>query len=615
MKKILFYLIALLPLGIGAQNYTDFVGGGHSVGMTVTASHSTDESPAMNTLDGKGLDNPRFEAGRFLAQSTMGPTDDLIQQLLDSENDFEGWIDAQFNVPSTHTTPMMDSIWSDLVDFYVALGREEEDLFGPYSIHFDYAYWQNMMTNDDHLRYKIAEVLSQILVISEQSDIGGWGESMSGYYDMLLDNAFGNYRDILEEVTYSFQMGYYLSHFNNAKGNPDANTSPDENYAREIMQLFSIGLFELNQDGSLVLDGDGNSIPTYGQDEIQEFAKIFTGLGVGVLEYPDSWPYTPFFGLGTWAAKKDEPMVMYEDFHETSEKFLLNGLVIPANQTGDQDISDALDNLFNHPNVGPFIGTLMIKRLVKSNPTPAYVERVAMAFNDNGNGERGDMKAVIKAILLDEEARSGAAMFDPSAGRAKEPFSMYTAFARGIDLNSPSGRIIGHNVPITEVAGQGLMRSPTVFNFYLPNHQPVGPITDAGLTSPELKLHNTSSAVTWPNMIYAILFWESGPLYNWESFRDLDDLSTPDVCEGCVDFIDDIEIDFNQFMPYHENPEILVNEIDKVFTYGQLSEETRNIIVPILDDYTWPWNDDWREERVRAAIYFVLFSPDFNTMR
>ncbi len=610
MKTLLKAIYLLIPVGLWGQSYTDYLGAGHDEGVVVTASHSRANSPAENTLSGSGMNSKTFAAGRFLSHATLGPTPAMIDELVASENDYEGWIDTQFDLPYLEVQPIMNDIFAEVVAFKVTQGEDPDEIFGPWSKDFQYAWAQATFTDQNQLRHKVAHALSQILVVSSRSDIGDWGNGMSQYYDMLMEHSFGNYRDLLEDVTYSFQMGYYLSHLNNAKENEEANTSPDENYAREIMQLFSIGLYELNIDGTRVLDSSGNPIATYGQEDIQEFAKIFTGLGIGTLMYPDSWPYTPFFGLDIWAAKKDEPMVMYQDFHETSEKTLLGGEVIPANQTGEQDISDALDNLFQHPNVGPFISNLLIKRLVKSNPSPEYIERVATIFNDNGSGVRGDMMALIKAILLDPEARSGEAMLNQSASRAREPISKYLSFVRAMPLVAFENRYWGHTFDFENVAGQGIMSSPTVFNYYPPNFEPIGEYSELELTAPELKLHNTSSAINYINYIYSICFWNESQeypglhpiLYHWENPPPLSPFPFT-------------HFDQSYFVQFADDPEILINELDKRLTYGQLSDETRDIIIPALNDLYDEGSEWWKILRVRNALYYMLISPDYSIMR
>ncbi len=600
MKTLVKIFCILLPFGLMGQSYTDYLGAGHDVGVTITSSSSNTKSPAENTLSGSGMDSRYFAASRFLQHATMGPSEPMIEELLETDNDFDSWLENEFTKPISYLQPEMEVIWDEIVAYYVGQGADPDELFGPYRLHFDYAYWETIMTNDDFLRHKIAHSLSQILVVSSNSDLGDWGDAMTGYYDILLDHSFGNYRDLLEEVTLSIQMGYYLSHLNNAKENPEANTSPDENYAREIMQLFTIGLYELNTDGTRILDGNGDAIPTYDQNDIQEFAKVFTGLGIGELIDPNNWPYDPFFGLDAWAAVKDAPMIMYEDFHETVEKQLLNGEVLPANQLGMTDINMAIDNLFNHPNVGPFLGKLLIKRLVKSNPSPEYVGRVTGAFNDNGSGVRGDMKAVIKAILLDEEARSGEAMLAQNAGRAKEPMLKISSYARIMPLEVPNGRYWSQGYGFYNNTGQHVLSAPTVFNFYLPDFQPIGDIAAQDMTAPEFKLHNTSKAISSINM-----YWGLANYWGWDIFNNWED-------EGLWS---SVHLDWEDFLPLADDPELLVNKLDKLLTFGQLSDQTRDNILPVLNATYWPWNDNWREERIKAAIYYILVSPDFNVMK
>lgn len=602
MKILIKIFCLFIPFGLMGQAYTDYLGAGHSEGFTITSSHNFNNTSAENTVNGSGMESKYFEASRFLQHATMGPSETLISDLLETKNDFDTWINNEFTKPATYLQPEMELIWDEIVDFHIANGGDPEELFGPYKLHFDYAFWEVLMTNDDFLRHKVAHSLSQILVVSSNSDLRDWGEAMTGYYDILLEHSFGNYRDLLEEVSLSIQMGYYLSHLNNAKENPEANTSPDENYAREIMQLFTIGLYQLNPDGTRILDGNGDPIPTYDQEDIQEFAKVFTGLGVGELTDPNSWPYDPFFGLNIWAAVKDVPMVMYEDFHETEEKYLLNGETLPANQPGLTDINMAIDNLFNHPNVGPFIGTLLIKRMVKSNPSPEYIGRVTDAFNDNGSGVRGDMQAVIKAILLDEEARSGEAMLAPGAGRAKEPMHKISSFAKGMPILVPNGRYWAQGYGYYNNMGQHVLSAPTVFNFYLPDFQPIGDIADQGLTAPEFKLHNTSNAISSVNQYwYLANYWGGSIFSNWEN-------------EALQSFV---TIDVDSFLPLAGDPELLVNRLDRLLTFGQLSDQTRDNIIPILHDTYWTWGEenDWKKERIHAAIYYILVSPDFNVMK
>ncbi|MEL7251890.1 MAG: DUF1800 family protein, partial [Bacteroidota bacterium] len=243
----------------------------------------------------------------------------------------------------------------------------------PYWYYWKMAWWNNILRSEDHVRQRVTHALSQIFVISEKSNLQLSGPGMANYYDLLHQHAFGNFRDLLYDISLHPMMGFYLSHINNPKSDEANNIHPDENYAREIMQLFSIGLFELNPDGTRQLDDNGNPIPTYDNNDIKEFAKIFTGLAPAGYWWPweDYSLYPPEWGseynespatVVTW-----EPMVAFDNWHEPGPKYLLRGQQVPAGQTTLEDINDAIDNLFHHPNVGPFIGKLLIQRLVKSN--------------------------------------------------------------------------------------------------------------------------------------------------------------------------------------------------------------------------------------------------------
>ena len=290
-------------------------------------------------------------------------------------------------------------------------------------------------------------------------------------------------------------MGVYLSMLGNQRADPARNISPDENYAREMMQLFTIGLVELNPDGTVRTDARGQEIPTYDQDIIEGFARVFTG-----------WNYAEganFNRARRTVANQTVPMELYPDYHSTESKQLLNGVQLPAGQSGQRDLEDALDNVFAHPNVGPFIATRLIERLVTSNPTPGYVQRVASTFNDNGGGVRGDLEAVVKAILLDVEARS--ANTTPSGGKLKEPLLRLTQLWRAYDARSADGTFV-FRPSTNDVFAQGPLQSPSVFNFFSPFYAPPGEIADAGLTAPELQIATEFRNTLVTNYFYAQVF-------------------------------------------------------------------------------------------------------------
>ncbi|MBT8191019.1 MAG: DUF1800 domain-containing protein, partial [Bacteroidia bacterium] len=432
--------------------------------------------------------------------------------------------------------------------------------------------------------------------------------------------------DLLMEVTLSPAMGYYLSHVNNPRSIPEFNIHPDENYAREIMQLFSIGLYMLNQDGTRMKDSNGNDIPTYDNADIMELAKVFTGLGFAELDPKMQvwWLDEAVFGeVDIYIGHKWLPLKMYQEWHEPGEKVILKDLVIPAGQPGIQDIEMAVDYLFNHPNVGPFVSRLLIQRLIKSNPTPGYISRVAAVFNNNGQGVRGDMQAVIEAIIMDEEARSCDAQLDPGNGMLREPTLRHSHFSRAIpqkgirpvyqvEINNYDCEGIEYEVDYEEVTEdirfwhngnsnfellrQNPLSSPTVFNFYLPDHQPVGEMTQLGLYGPEFKIHDSGSSVNYLNMVLIATFGEFN-LYSYDF-------------ENGIEYI---MPDFTSLEPVAaEELEALLNYYDIVFMHGEMSDQTRENLRTMIDTLTL-----FGEPNIssRILMYFILGSPDFTILK
>ena len=397
MKKCtyLFWLALCLllihNLSIMGQADTIVIGFGANEPNYITSSDPNSNPEETTSLSGF-LPNHNA-ASRFLAQATLGYDMNDISQVMSMG--LEDWIDNQLAIPMPNTL-------LDQIGLYYEFVESKLGTFDGASryLFWEYAWWQYHMTSSDYLRQRVAFALSEIWVISEKSSIGDNPVALADYYDVLLEHAFGNYRDLMQAITYHACMGVYLTYMKNPKTDLSINQFPDENYARELMQLFTIGLFELNNDGTRKTDDQGNYIPTYDNDDIAEFSKVFTGLAWG-----DSDIFRRYGPMRDSSYVLD--MQMFDTSHEPGIKYLLNGgtttTAAPA-VNGNLDISEALDNLFNHPNVGPFVGYKLIQRLVTSNPSPAYIDRVASVFNDNGNGVRGDMAAVVKAILLDPEA-------------------------------------------------------------------------------------------------------------------------------------------------------------------------------------------------------------------
>lgn len=583
-----------------SQQFDSYIGfGGHdSVDVYTSDDFSRehwDEVAAGNkTIQGAGLDYAYLSAARLLKQASIGATEDHIRATSRYVDNYEDWIDAQAAIPANYLLPECRQIFQDVNQWRLDQGQDSTELFDRIGWrHFNYGWWSLNMKNDDLLRHRLAYALSQIMVISFNSDLTNSGDGVADYYDIFLRHAFGNYRDILFDVTMHPTMGYYLSHLNNPRANPDENVHPDENYAREIMQLFSIGLYELNNDGTRKKDNDDNDIPTYDQTDIKELAKVFTGLGVSdVME--NMYVDTATFGVGIYLGITTLPMRMYEAYHEPGEKIILGDHVIPAGQSGMKDINDAIDIIFNHPNVGPFIARRLIQHMVKSNPSSQYIDRVASAFNDNGQGVRGDMLAVVKAILLDDEARScSATATDINNGKLVEPFLRYTTFSRMIEKEHYFNRMwnIGYNFNMA--TGQSPLFAPTVFNFFLPDFSPQGVITNENLVAPEFQIHNSRSSIAYINEANRQSVW-TNLMEDWEE-------NSPNVY-----------VNYDKIKNYGRDTEVLINYLDKNLTHGSMSMQTRTIIKNALDPLIY---GNYRFDRVRLATYLTLISPDYAVLK
>ncbi len=594
-SRILILLIFLFNVA-QAQVYEDYIGAGHSEGITVTTSNNHsywgwDEVAAgENTINGNGMDARLMETSRFLIQAGFGADLDYINDV--AEMDFEDWIDDQFEKPLPVMTDTLADIFERSRQMFIDGGGDSLDYEGPYIQHLTYAWWQLNMPNEDLLRQRVALALSEILVVSFRDVLSDFPVGLANYYDIMIRNSFGNYEDLLFEVATHPAMGVYLSHYNNPKAIPEQNIHPDENFAREIMQLFSIGLYELNQDGTRKTDTEGNDIPTYDNADIKEFAKIFTGLGPGAL-IENPWIDDPEFGIEKWLCDMTVPMAMYDEWHEQGEKFLLNDFVIPDGQTGMEDVEMTIHHLFMHDNVGPFIARRLIQAMVKSNPTPDYISRVAAVFNSNEEGIRGDMKSVVKAILLDEEARDCDWVLNPDQGKLREPMQRYFHFCRAMDKISTYGIYWNIGWEFFQQTGQAPLGSPGVFNFFLPDYQPSGPIAEQELFAPEFQIHNSQSSIGYVNIVDDWVWW--GVLMDtWET------LGTP------------VFLDKSKLIPLAKDPQVLVNKLDVLLTHGMLTDETREIIETALEamthDNLWSY---YLEYRVNMALYLIMISPDY----
>ena len=534
--------------------------GGGSDAASPTASATATTPPSAN------------EAARFLIQATYGPT--AVDVAAVQAGGLRGWIDSQFTTPSLGTH----------VAYYNAQNVCSNCLEAGHNAVAE-SFWRQAITGPDQLRQRVTFALSQIFVVSVvNSSLDAAPLAAASYLDTLSQHAFGNFRDLLEAVTLHPAMGTYLSHLGNDKENPATGRMPDENYAREVMQLFTIGLWELNEDGTR-RQQNGQDIPTYGQPEVMGMAKVFTGW---------SWA-GPDTGEGRWLGwvngvqtqPWDQPMQPYPQHHSTSEKRILRGVVIPAGTGPRESLRIALDTLFNHPNVGPFIGRQLIQRLVTSNPSPAYIARVARAFNDNGSGVRGDMKAVIRAVLLDPEARDATRLSDGNWGKLREPVVRVANWARLFGARSPSGtyRINSLHDPI-EGVGQGPLHSPSVFNFFRPDYSPAGDVRNAGLVALEFQITHETTVSAYINFM----------------------VQTVEQGYGSGDRL--ITAPYTNELALATQPEQLVDHLNQLLMAGQMSAATRQTVLEALNAV--PMTEaNAAQRRVWIAVTLAMCSPEF----
>ncbi len=535
------------------------------------------------------LEGPRSdaEAARFLTQATFGPTLPEIRRL--RAIGYNAWLDEQLALPATEQLPYLVNLESQGVEIYQNARQE--------------AWWNGALAGPDQLRQRVAFALSEIIVVSDQGGgLEGTPKGLALFYDMLAEQAFGNYRQLLADVTLSPVMGNYLSMFKNRKPDPVENIRPDENYAREIMQLFSIGLVQLNPDGTPVLV-NGLPVPAYNQDTIRGFAHVFTGWnwancprtnGGQWWEWtwcpigPVPWP-EPGWDIG-WLL----PMEEWESYHasEDSKQLLvypgvaLPGGVLPAGGPARDNLETALDNVFGHPNVGPFLAFRLIQRLVSSNPSPAYVARVAAIFNNNGQGVRGDLGATVRTILMDPEARQLPSL-ESGRGKLREPLLRVTHTWRALHASTGDGRFRAWN-PEHSLA-QAAMRSPTVFNFFLPDFQPAGELSDLALLAPEFQIMTDTYAARVLNSLGGNVYW------SW-----LGNGGDPE----------DIRVDLGPGMQLAMNPVQLVDYFDLLFMNRGMSQGMFDLLVQHAANISAS-NEDGRRRRVQDTIWLIQSSPEY----
>ncbi len=553
-------------------------------GQTDTSA-PTDSDPPLQPQSLQDTVPDDAQGARFLTQATFGPDMATIAEL--RQIGYGNWLNRQF------ARPRLDTHW----DYAQRMGPPGCDVCdaSPTDAPME-SFWFQAVLGTDQLRQRVALALSEIFVISAVNSNIDDPVAYAAYLDMLSRNAFGNFRNLIEDVTRQPAMGYYLSHIVNMKedSNPKSATygrTPDENYAREVMQLFTIGLWEIDEYGRRVKDSAGQDIPTYGLDDVMGMARVMTGL---------SW-YDPANKFGNWwggtAKTWTQPMQMYPKYHSTGEKVFLKSRI--AATTGemtqamaDAELDVALDALFKHRNVPAFFGRQLIKRLVTSNPSEAYVHRVALAFIDNGQGVRGDMKAVIRAVLMDPEARDAAKIADPRWGKLREPMIRYANYLRAFHTRSGTSqfRIWNLEDPVYSL-GQNPLRSPSVFNWYAPEYSPGGEMP-ADMSAPEFQITHETTLTGYTNFMA-------------DKVQRTTSRFTNDKPDAMVS-------DYSAEIALANDPDKLLDRLDILLMNGQMSSGTRQIVKDALKLITAKvWVHPAEEVRVHMAIRLLMASPEY----
>ncbi|MGZ6130988.1 MAG: DUF1800 domain-containing protein [Myxococcaceae bacterium] len=509
------------------------------------------------------------DAVRLAAQATFGPTVAVVRDI--EQRGAAAWVDAQLQLPPSDlgTYPVV----SENSNLVCPMGSPPacfRDNFTPFLT--ETAFFRNALSGPDQLRQRVAFALSQILVISGDEVRPNY--AVAEYQKLLLGDAFGTYRQLIEDVTLSPAMGRYLNMVNNDKPNPAKGTEPNENYARELLQLFSIGLVQLRVDGSVVTDATGAPVPSYEQDVVEGQAHVFTGW---------TYPLQPGATQRTHnAAYYVGPMVPVAANHDTGDKQILGGMRIPAGQTPGADLARTLDAVAAHPNEGPFVGKQLIQHLVTANPSPAYVARISAVFADDGHGVRGNLGAVVRAILLDPEAR-GDTKTDPSYGRVKDPVLLLTGAARALGVTTDGVYLANASAALE----QPPYRSPSVFNFYPPDYA-----LGSGLLSPASALVDSASVFMRANVLRRFLYAPPGP-------------------DATVSGATGTQVSLGDLASFGPDSRALVDSASALLLHGTLSSAARSMIVDAVNAQD-PGDS---AARIRAAAYLVLTSPPYQVER
>ena len=509
---------------------------------------------------------------RLLEQSSFGPTPQMVERV--RRQGFASYLDEQFRLKVSVMPPLkpVDNDVNKLCEQGDPGKLCRRDHYSQFQVQT--RFFQNALTQPDQLRQRVAFALGQIFVVSARKNNRAY--AMSRYQQLLLDDAFGNYRQLLADVTLSPMMGQYLDMANNEKLDPKRGVAPNENYAREVLQLFSVGLVQLNPDGTPRLGPDGKPLPTYGGDEIKEFARAFTGWTYPTAPAAKPKPRNP----GYFAAR----LIPVPASHDAGPKTLLGGQRIRGNGNPQVDLDAALDNIFHHPNVGPFIARRLIQNLTTSNPSPDYIERVASAFADNGRGVRGDLKAVVRAILLDPAAR-GDTVASSNFGKLREPVLYITGVMRALGAQSDGVDLIGQSAAMEE----NVFVAPTVFNFFPPDYEVMG----TGTNAPELAIVDSTTSLKRADFAWRLIFGK------------------PIAPDPNVPGATGTQLSLAAWEPLAADPAQLVEKLDGLLLHQALPEPTREALVKAVAQV--PARD--APLRVKTAAYLMVAGPQYQVQR
>lgn len=572
--------------------------------------------PTMNT----GAFATQESTARFLTQATFGPTPSQVNSLIGSSA--STWFVQQLEMSPTLNEPQLEA--------YEALASEADGVekFPFNSVAPTFAFWRNSISAPDQLRQRMVFALSQILVVSDFSNdfFVDVPEPLIGFHDILAGQAFGNYRDLLESVTYSPTMGVYLTYIGNQKADSTGRV-PDENYARELLQLFTVGVVELEPNGEPRLVG-GRPVELYSNADITGLARVFTGLDLEGLDRNRFPSVVDIFRQDTGLEESFlRPMSLNNALHSSEEKRFLNcSIAVGTGVTAS--IDQALDCIMSHPNVGPFVSRQLIQRFTTSDPDPAYVQRVASAFDSGryalpsgrtvGDGRKGDLSATLAAILFDDAARADAALSDPTFGKIREPILRFTAWARAfqVDASFPEYALQLEDVSRPEELSQHSFRSRSVFNFYRPGFVAPGTQSGArGMTVPELQIVDASSNTGYINFMTE---WVFGGLAR----TPLDQLAEELTRQRIVPLDRDAlarawRPDYSAEIEIANDPTALVARLNRNLTYGTLSDTTASSIEGVINQIALGGIDDQeaRDARVKLAVLLIVTSPDFLVQR